>query len=384
MPTKTTGRNTKHETLTRTLLEMASTLRPGDRFPSQVELMRRFQVSDRTVLRSLEDLRRAGWIVRRHGSGTYVADPEQRLPPPPPSSLPAASTTIAALALTFGSFYQHCVDLLSVQAEAAGLSLVCHHARHEASFEDALPLEALHPRGFVLFSYYLLPIALRLMERGHRTVIMGAPPADVYVEAPCIYSDQELSGWMACRHLLDLGHRRIAYVFTNTRYPLERTLRWKGHRRALQEAEQAGHPVHSVVYNNDEVASWRSDPAAAAVHLRRPGAPTGLVTWNDDEAVLMIRILQRAGLRVPEDVSILGSGALPVSEDSFPPLTTVDQHVESQIRAVMDLLSRPSAPPPTQSLIVMPTLVNRASCAPPRERISSSPSAGTSRNNKTG
>ena len=55
MPTKTTGRNTKHETLTQTLLEMATTLRPGDRFPSQVELMRRFQVSDRTVLRSLED-----------------------------------------------------------------------------------------------------------------------------------------------------------------------------------------------------------------------------------------------------------------------------------------------------------------------------------------
>ena len=64
MPTKTTGRNTKHQALTRMLMELAQTLEPGARFPSQTELMRRYQVSDRTVLRSLDDLRRAGWIER--------------------------------------------------------------------------------------------------------------------------------------------------------------------------------------------------------------------------------------------------------------------------------------------------------------------------------
>src|SRR5262249_56110700 len=115
MQTKTTERNTKHEALTETLLKMVAALKPGDRFPSQSELMRRFQVSDRTVLRSLEDLRRAGWIVRIHGSGTFVADPRQHQPALP--SLPTARKTLAALALTFGPFYQHSVHLLSVHAE---------------------------------------------------------------------------------------------------------------------------------------------------------------------------------------------------------------------------------------------------------------------------
>lgn len=50
----------KHEQLTAALRAMGEALRPGDRFPSQNELMRRFNVSDRTVLRSLDDLRRCG------------------------------------------------------------------------------------------------------------------------------------------------------------------------------------------------------------------------------------------------------------------------------------------------------------------------------------
>lgn len=359
------ARNTKHATLTQTLLELVSGLRPGDRLPSQTELMRRYAVSDRTVLRSLDDLRRAGWIERRHGSGTYVADPSlRRRTPVAPQEV--ASSTIAALALTFGGFYQHCVDLLSVQAEEAGLALLCHHARHEDSFEDVLPLEALNPRGFVIFSYYLLPIAKRLMERGHRTVIVGAPPSDVYPDAPWVCDDQEFGGWMACRHLLDVGHRRLAYVFTNTRYPLERTRRWKGHLRALDEARRTGLDVSEVVCYHDEVNAWRDNPALAAAYFRRVGAPTGVVTWNDHEAAMLVTILRGAGIRVPEDVSIVGYGALPVGEHTYPQITTIDPQVDAQLRAVMDLLTRPTAPPDTHAVIVVPMLLRRASCAPPR------------------
>src|SRR5438094_783543 len=120
----TTGRpRTKHEELTRTLRELAASLGPGERFPSQSELMRQYQVSDRTVLRSLDDLSRAGWIVRRRGSGTFVAEREPERSQP---VAPAESQTIAALALTCtpSRFYQHCLDRLSVLVEEEGWSLV--------------------------------------------------------------------------------------------------------------------------------------------------------------------------------------------------------------------------------------------------------------------
>jgi DNA-binding LacI/PurR family transcriptional regulator len=355
--------------LTQKLLELARTLKPGDLLPSQTELMRRHQVSDRTVLRSLDDLQRAGWIVRRHGVGTFVADPEMRRSEPPIPAVPTQSKTVAALVFAFGPFYQHCVNLLSVEAEAAGLALVCHHARHETSFEDALPLEALQPQGFVIFSYYMYPFAQRLLERGHRVVLVGSPPAGVYPQAPCVTSDQEYGGYEATQHLLRLGHRRIAYIAPDSRYPLEHTLRWQGHRRALGEAARRDEEVQATVVPLETQAAWRGDPARCATFFGRPDAPTGLLTWNDAEAVSLLHVLHHAAVRVPEDVSVVGFDALPVGAESIPPLTTVESYVGSQMRAVMHFLTQPTAPPPTQSVMIVPALVPRASSAPPQEKL---------------
>ncbi len=360
------GGSKKHEALSETLREIVSKLEPGDRLPSQTNLMRQYKVSDRTVLRSLDDLRREGWIVRRHGSGTFVADPATRQVVLTRDRTATENSTIAALALTFGPFYQHCVDLLSVKAESAGLALVCHHASHEASFEDALPLEALNPRGFIIFSYYLLPIAKRLIQRGHRVVIVGAPPAGVVPEAPCVHGEHDHGAWMACRHLIDLGHRRIGFAFANTRYSLEVTLRWKGHQQAILEARELGDEISSTIHDGETIASWLKDPAAARKYLRQQDAPTAIVAWNDGEAVVLLKILHDAGMRVPEDISVIGYGGLPAGETCVPPLTTVHEHVESQLRRVMEMLTLPEPPAATQTFVVVPTFLERASCAPPR------------------
>lgn len=371
VPTRTAGRQTKYSDLTRTLTKLAESLQPGDRFPTQAELMRRYQVSDRTLLRSLDDLQRAGWIVRRHGSGTFVADPKERQAAKdaelPHIAAPVDSRVIAALALTISPsrfYYQHCIDLLSAQAEVSGLSLVCHHARSENSYEDALPLESLHPRGFVVFNYTLEPIARRLLERGHRVVIAGTPPADVYPTVPCVYGDHEQGGYMATRHLLEMGHRRIAFARTTSQpTSLLRSLRWQGHQRALREAMQTGTEITATLLGSETLDAWRRDPALVAQYFRRPDAPTGIVAWNDSEATSLLGLLRSVGVSVPEDVSIIGYDALPESEQSLPPLTTVDQHVDRQMHAALNMLTRPTPPPPTQSIVVLPTLVRRASCA---------------------
>jgi DNA-binding LacI/PurR family transcriptional regulator len=368
MAAEPAGRRTKHEELTRTLRQLAVTLSPGERFPSQTELMRRYQVSDRTVLRSLEDLRREGWIVRRRGSGTFVADPSERSHAPPQLQPAGQSRTVAAVALSPlpSPFYQRCLDLLAHEVQAAGWSLVCHHARHDPAGEDALPLEALHPRGFVAFNFALYPVALRLQERGHRTVILGPPPVDVYPDVPCVYGDHEHGGYQVTRHLIELGHRRLAYV----RFPLlsrtalQRSFRWRGHERAMEEARRRQEEVECVLLGDETVLPWRNDPSQAAAYFRRPDAPTGLIVWNDGEAIALLSILQHAGLRVPDEVSVAGYDALPEGERTFPPLTTVDQRLDAQLRAVLDLLTRETPPPPTQCVIVVPDLVERASCGP--------------------
>ena len=363
-----TLRRTKHAELTETLLELVTTLPVGERLPSQTELMRRFQVSDRTVLRSLEDLRREGWIVRRRGSGTFVADRTERMRARR-AVVPAADRKIvAALALTPSPspFYERCLETLARIVEASGWSLVCQHARLAPRDDGMHPLEVLQPRGFVAFNYALHPVARRLQERGHRAVILGAPPVDVYPDVPCVYGDHEHGGYIATRHLLDLGHRRLAYARLGYAAPgsLLRSFRWRGHERALEAARRSHNDVGSVVLDADMLVSWRSDPSLAATYFRCAGAPTAIVAWNDSEANSLLSILQHAGLRVPEDVSIVGYDALPVGAECIPPLTTVDQHLDSQLRAVMDLISRETPPPSTQSVVVVPDLVVRSSCGP--------------------
>jgi DNA-binding LacI/PurR family transcriptional regulator len=369
MTPDTVSRRTKHEELTRTLRELVDQLPAGERLPSQTELMRQFSVSDRTVLRSLEDLRRDGWIVRRRGSGTFVADRKSQSRAPVSTRLSVDRRTIAALALTPSPspFYQRCLDLLAQRVEAVNCSFVCHHARHDSDSDETLPLEALHPRGFVVLNFTLYNVARRLQERGHRTVILGAPPADIFPDVPCVFGDHEYGGYLATRRLLDLGHRRLGYLrFTPTAAAsLRRSFRWRGHERALNEARRRHPEVSCQMLDAEALTPWRTDPSLAAAYFQRQDAPTGVVVWNDREALWLLSILQHAGVQVPENVSVIGYDAMPEGRECFPALSTVDQHLEAQLRAVIDLLSRPSPPPTTHSVIVVPELVVRGSCAPP-------------------
>src|SRR5205823_4290058 len=134
---------------------------------------------------------------------------------------------------------------------------VCHHARHDPGGEDALPLEALQPRGFVAFNFTLYPVARRLQERGHRTVILGPPPVDVYPDVPCVYGDHERGGYQVTRHLIELGHRRLAYVRFPlpllTRTALQRSFRWRGHERAMAEARRRGEEVECALLGEERV-----------------------------------------------------------------------------------------------------------------------------------
>src|SRR5205823_8027059 len=142
--------------------------------------------------------------------------------------------------------------------------------------------------------------------------------------------------YLATRHLLQLGHRRLAYIRGNppAYASLLRSFRWRGHERALEEARRKGLEVRCVMLDGQTVEPWHRDPALAAEYFRRPGAPTGLLLWNDSEAIPLLNILQHAGLQVPGDVSVVGYDALPEGAVGFPALTTVDQHLGTQLRSV--------------------------------------------------
>ncbi len=349
------GRTGRQQVL-RALEEFCAVLQPGARIPTHTTLMRQFNASERMVQTALEVLQSQGRIVRKNGVGTFVA-------PAPDTSFDKAGRTLVVVARPDHSFFDQFLDLLFRYAEEADLHLICQPV--DALDTRALALaNTLHPQGFLLFGYPLAPLALQLQQHGNRVVLVGAPPVDVIPEVPCLYNDHEHGGYLTTQHLIELGHRRIVYALAGMSDLLQNR-RWKGHQRALQEAQRRGLTLTATLLSQEQTERWEIQPEEAVAFFTSPGAPSALVAWNDHEALRLLTALTRAGISVPSQVSLIGYDALPESRTASLPLTTVDHGMRQQLAAAVELLTRLAPVPAAHSLVFMPTLLPRQSTAPP-------------------
>ncbi len=353
----TPARRTDKRQVARLLEEFCAALLPGDRIPTHTELMRQLHVSERAIHAGLNELQRQGRIIRKNGVGTFIAEPIE-------AGFDNANRTIVAIARPDHSFFDRFLDLLFQHVELENLKLVCQ----PVDGVDTSPLllaATLRPLGFLVFGYRLLPLAKQLQANGNRVVLVGAPPADVTPEIPGIYSDHAHGGYLTTNHLIELGHRRIAYAHAGVP-DLQRQRRWQGHQRALQTARRAGIALEVTFLSEAETHTWETAPKEAAAFFVRPNAPTGIVAWNDYEAIRLLATLTRAGVQAPAQVSLVGYDALPESKMVYPSLTTVEHGIQQQIYAAVDLLTRPTPVPPTHAMVIIPTLTPRESTAGPR------------------
>lgn len=160
---------------------------------------------------------------------------------------------------------------------------------------------------------------------------------------------------LAVRHLLALGHRHVGLVTGSTRYtPSARKL--AGFQRALRlHNREAVAEVHVGGYS---VEAGR----AAAVDLIGRGC-TGIIATSDFTALGIIRGARRLGLRVPEDISVIGYDGAPVMAFTAPPLTTIRQSVDALAGAAVQALVQDieGRPRPRTELLFQPELIVRNS-----------------------
>ncbi|QIZ99475.1 LacI family DNA-binding transcriptional regulator [Leifsonia sp. PS1209] len=175
--------------------------------------------------------------------------------------------------------------------------------------------------------------------------------------------DQFAGARLAVRHLLDLGHRRIAHLAGPAEWE-EAAARQRGF-----TAELAVDGLEGIV---TEPGDWTSASGArigAALFDGSGGdGVTAVFSSNDQMALGLLHVLRESGRRVPEDVSVIGFDDIPEAAYFAPPLTTVRQDFrELGRRCVARLLGEiaASAAPPLAAPIA-PTLVLRASTGSPR------------------
>jgi DNA-binding LacI/PurR family transcriptional regulator len=186
-------------------------------------------------------------------------------------------------------------------------------------------------------------------------------------EIPSVGSTNWIGGLSATRHLLELGHRRIA-VITGPRWALSSRARLDGYRAAL---DAAGVPVDPALIREGafEIADGMSH---AAELLRLADPPTAIFAFNDGMAIGVYHAASLAGLRIPADLSVIGFDDYhPLDEWLVPPLTTVRQPLTEMgaaaARMVLDLV-RGTTPQPKRLELATELVVRASTAAPPVPR----------------
>ena len=239
-----------------------------------------------------------------------------------------------------------------------GLRLTLADTRANAHL-DSSPFDdlvSLRVDGVVLaaegFPDLVVPADTPVVVAGERTEVPGG--LDV------VASDEAAGGRLAADHLIGLGHRRIVHV-TGSGGPA-------AVRRAATVARMAESGIEPLVVGAGPTSEQTGYQATRRALEERPDL-TAVFAANDVMAMGAIAAVLEAGLRVPEDVSVVGNDETPLAASPLLRLTTVDPHNDEVGRLaanrLVELIGAAERPEPTRAL-VPPSLVVRSTTAPPR------------------
>ncbi len=206
--------------------------------------------------------------------------------------------------------------------------------------------------GLIIHGGASLPgLLAQLQARGVACVLLQDPGTSGFV--PCVRADIESGGYLATHHLLQLGHCRVAHITDQRMAGQAVNERLGGYRRALADS--------SVPFDPALVAAGENSLAGGAAALRslmaRPGPrPTAVFAFNDQMAFGAMHALASLGLRVPQDVALVGFDGTDLGAYATPALTTIDHPRQDLGRmaadAVLDQLQGQAGPPAARVLPV--------------------------------
>ncbi len=207
-------------------------------------------------------------------------------------------------------------------AHAAGVGAVVStiHRKAEPARQWLQNLRARASDGVILVNSMLEPSLLAELRRLSVPLVVVDPDGTPSLDVPAIGATNWAGGLSAAEHLLSLGHRRIGVV-TGPRNMLCSQARLDGYRAALTAAgvQLADELLHEGDFYHE--SGFKS--GQAMLTLAEP--PSAILASSDQMALGVYEAVRQHGLRVPDDVSVLGFDDLPEVKWSSPPLTTVRQ-----------------------------------------------------------
>ncbi|MFI6319671.1 substrate-binding domain-containing protein [Nonomuraea sp. NPDC050556] len=324
------------------------------------ELVDRLGVSMVTLRRDVETLAGQGLVHRVHGGITLPAAAET----PRPAS--DRSLTIGMLVPSATYYYPSVIRGAREQAERLGARLVLGVSRYD-DLEDRKQAQQLVDGGVE----GLLLTPSRQPDASHAEWLAGLGVPAVLVERraelggsasllDAAASHHAHGAFLGTRHLAELGHRRVAMV--TRRSPTAPRVR----HGFLSAVADLGLEVPGEFGVDQEGPSGQQ--VSDVVEAIGAGRVTGLLVHNDEDALLLVQHLRIAGVRIPDDVSIVAYDD-EVAALSDPPLTAVAPPKAAVGRSAVDLLVRrieQGSSSPVRHVALLPELRVRESTAPLR------------------
>jgi LacI family transcriptional regulator len=243
------------------------------------------------------------------------------------------------------------------------------HGRERVIFEQ---MRARHVDGFVLATAHLRnPVLAEAAAAGLPVVLMNRLAQDY--SFPSVSADNEQGFRMAVTHLAGLGHTRIAHIAG----PQEVSTGASRLRGFTEGMRSCGLEIDEKLIVTAAAYTVEEGMRCCRELLARGAACTAVAAANDMLAVGCYAALDEAGLRCPEDLSLVGFNNMPFVDRLRPPLTTVAfPHYQLGTEAAQLLLERiTGSGGPVKILYLAPELITRGSTAPPAPAPGAAPAS---------
>ena len=296
---------------------MSGEIKPGDKISSENVLAREYDISRQTVRKAIDILRNEGFLYAEHGRGTFCCDTVKQ----------GESSGNVAVVMTFLSNYifPNILEGIDETLEEEGYSILLKSTHNYRKYE-AKCLEELVKKNIdgLIIEPSKTQIAYKnrgvfsMLDRYNIPYVFMQGVYHGMEDVPYVILDDEKGGYQITKHLIELGHTRIAGIFkADDRQGL---LRHNGYVRALKEAGIWYDPSLIIWYHTEDARTLPREVIAELVEREEIDA---IVCYNDMTAMTVINVLEEKGLSVPNDVSVTGFDDSDFASNFKVPLTTM-------------------------------------------------------------
>jgi DNA-binding LacI/PurR family transcriptional regulator len=315
----------RYKEIKNTLAAEIAKLHGNDRLPSRAELCKKLETTRTTLDRAINELVAEGVLYSRGGSGTYVAGANEGI------SVYAGSWGVIVRDVREG-IYANLVRGVENVAQSHGISIILCNSDSDFDKQEQYIKRLSHSgvSGFII-APIVSPVAQENYRLFNQLTEMKIPFVFCNrnaegINAPVVATNDFYGGYIATRHLLEKGYRNIAYIaYQKFRTSVDRC---QGYMSALMEKGIAVN--RKIIAIEDKSTSQPFGYEAMKNILNSGWAVDAVFCFNDKVTQGVYQAIAETGLRVSDDIGVVGFDNSDICEKSTPAVTSIANKILEQ------------------------------------------------------